>query len=57
MKGMMCPGDTDWCPHHGCTTCQGPFYYFPDPDKRAGFIDERDDAAWEEFIERHKDRE
>ena len=52
----MCPGDTDFCPHGGCTTCQGPLYYFPDPNHGAGRIDERDEDAWRAYVERHRQR-
>lgn len=46
----MCPGDSDYCPHQGCTTCQGPMYYFKDPDNGAGRIDERDTVAWANLV-------
>lgn len=49
-KLKMCPGDTDFCPHHGCTTCQGPLYYKPDPDNGAGKIDPGDTAAWKAYM-------
>lgn len=49
----MCPGDSDFCPHHGCTTCQGAVFYFKDPDNGKGRIPEDDTEAWKQYVRRY----
>jgi hypothetical protein len=52
-----CPGDTDFCPHNGCTTCQGEGYFYPDPDEGAGRIAESDTEAWAALVAERRRRE